>query len=295
MKIYIISKVFWFNFINKNMSEYWIEEDGDVQFADGDVGDYNHEGAAIEHIYGEFQEKIAALADKLGIEYEFNKWGEIDTEAVKETLVQIHELLTERKKRPMSSNQASSYTMRSIGANEEAFRILWGGSGAADYAMEHYGWIAVRSNNVEFYGWNQRKKEQIANGLQEILSSEGGWDNEEEEEEEEFSLTDNETGKHWYMTLAQLEAPETTAAFPTAYPNLQIATATYHPNSKFGRAMKAAATKLAPPSDENKDSKPVKSKEYPWKIDGRPDWRMNSESRWPGFYTWLERKKCELL
>lgn len=30
--------------------EYWIDENGDVDFADGDIGDRNHEGIVIDRV-----------------------------------------------------------------------------------------------------------------------------------------------------------------------------------------------------------------------------------------------------
>ena len=109
--------------------EYWIE-DGYVQFADGDIGDRNHEGYAIDAIFGQYGDAVADLAEKLGIEHEINTnyYDGPDTETISETLTRIYENLTERK-RPMSGPQANAYIMRGIHCNQDALQILTGGNG----------------------------------------------------------------------------------------------------------------------------------------------------------------------
>ena len=49
--------------------EYWIE-DGYVNFADGDIGDANHEMIAVSAICHQYKSSIENLADELDIEYD---------------------------------------------------------------------------------------------------------------------------------------------------------------------------------------------------------------------------------
>ena len=279
--------------------EYWVQ-DGYVQFADGDIGDYNHERYAIESIFGEFREKIAEFAEKLDIETEFSKWGdEPDTEAISDALTLIYEKLTERKKRPMSGEQASAYIMRSIGCNDDAYRILCGGSGGREYAMEHYGWMAIRGHNVEFYGWSRQRQKEVADAIREILDQEDYSAAEEVDPNDmDIWLEDHATGKTWSMTLAELEA-EPPLDFKTDYPEFgaEIDSSpfnkkfTYAPTSQVGVLMRGPNAA----SDENKDSAPQKGKEKPWNTAakkagiGTELWRGTSEGqKWPGFKQWLE-------
>ena len=61
----------WFEWGSPNeiRGEYWIQ-DGYVDFADGDVGDRNHEGIAIDAVMGSYAEEVASLAEELEVEHE---------------------------------------------------------------------------------------------------------------------------------------------------------------------------------------------------------------------------------
>lgn len=275
----------------KIRGEYWIE-DGHVQFADGDIGDYNHEGYAIMSVVGQYQDEIIDFAEKLRIENDKTRDGRIyepDSELTQELMTQIYEKLTERTKRPMDSSQAISYIMRTIGCNKDAYDILCGGGDGRMYAMEYYGWIAVRSNNVEFYGWDQQKKNQIANGIRDIINEEDYSASENlDPNEVELWLEDLKNKKTWETTLAELEEPEIKHSFKTAYPGFYPVTSKYNPNSKLGLLMRNKSDR-----EENKYVKPAKSAIKPWNVAaqkagvGSELWRGTSESNLE-FKNWLE-------
>ncbi|HEV3251223.1 MAG TPA: hypothetical protein VGZ71_09750, partial [Puia sp.] len=73
--------------------EWWIV-DGSTQFADANVGDYNHEGLAIEHVFHMFASNIIELAKEMEIDAsKAERYGEYDTEELSNILHQIHEKL----------------------------------------------------------------------------------------------------------------------------------------------------------------------------------------------------------
>ena len=76
--------------------EYWIY-DGNVDFADGDVGDYNHESIAMSHVFNKFANNISSLAEELDIEHEIEHYGELDTEAMSNLLQEIEDQLGENE------------------------------------------------------------------------------------------------------------------------------------------------------------------------------------------------------
>jgi hypothetical protein len=271
--------------------EYWIE-DGHVQFADGDVGDYNHEGYAIMAVVGQYQDEVVDFAEKLGIEDNKRRnYDEPNNLHTQELIVKIYEKLTERTKRPMDDSQARSYIMRSIGCNKDAYDILCGSGDGRMYAMEYYGWIAVRSNNVEFYGWDQQKKKQISNGIRDIIYEEDYSASENlDPNEVELWLEDLKNNKTWSTTLAELEEPEIKHSFKTSYPNFYPVNAKYNPNSKLGQLMARAKDKSD--REENKYVKPAKSVIKPWNVAAQKSgvgselWRGTSESNLE-FKNWL--------
>ena len=65
--------------------EYWIV-DGSVEFADGDVGDYNHEAIATNHVFQQWASSVQKIAEEYEIETEFETYGELNTEAVSEAI-----------------------------------------------------------------------------------------------------------------------------------------------------------------------------------------------------------------
>jgi hypothetical protein len=179
--------------------EYWING-GHVEFADGDVGDMNHEAIAGQHVLSEFVDNIQDLAKELGINRNLHRFGEIDAEEVKEALADIHEALHDK------IPNINQYMMQHIGCNEAAYDILWGGGDPREYVMEHEGWIAIRGMNIELFGYNEEKRKQLLWGLSEILGDEGIEDD-VPAEEIEFWLSDHKTNRSHHTTLAELEQP----------------------------------------------------------------------------------------
>jgi hypothetical protein len=279
----------------KLTGEYWVQ-DGFVQFADGDIGDLNHEGYVVQYVFGQYADDVQDLAEELDVDAKCTRYGEADEEAIQETLTRIYEKLTGEDRESdeddpnlMSGPEADAYIMKSLGCNEDAFEILSGHGDGRDYAMKHLGWIAIRSNNVQFYGWNTRRKEEIASAVHEIISQEDYRASEDlDPNEVELWLEDLATGKTWSTTLAELEQEEPVANFKTAYPDISHAgvTATYDPRSRWG-----ILSRNPKDSEENKYTKPAKSKNNPWNKAakkyglGSELWRGQSES----FKEWLFR------
>lgn len=239
--------------------EYWII-DGQVDFADGDIGDQNHESIAINHVHSQFASQVENLAEEIGINANTERHGEIDTEEINKIIDEIYEHFFEQGK--MSSKQILYFMMQKIGCNEEALNILRGGGDARLYVMVHDSWIAVRSNNIEFYGYDTTKQKEIANAIGNIL-----WEEGEEHfnpQEVDLSLYDHRNNKSWNTTLEELENPIIT-------PKLQqLPTTTYNrplPNPKD--------------EEENKYSNPAKSN-----LGKMTNWRGASECY--KFSNWLK-------
>ncbi len=243
--------------------EYWIQ-DGNVDFADGNIGDDNHESIAIRHIFYSYSDNVVSLAEELELETESDYEGYDggpDIEAISGLLQMIWEHLTSKG---MNKQQAEKHILEKLGVNKEAFQVLWGGGDARLYVMKYEGWIAVRENNVEVYGYDEKKKKHLINGIYDILGEENII-----AENVELSVYDYKTKKNWTTTLADLERP------PTLQTNTP-ATTTYNKNFIYNPK----------DSEENKYSNPAKSK-IPQQ---KPTWRGTSESRYISFLEWLTKK-----
>lgn len=183
--------------------EYWIQN-GNVDFADGDIGDRNHAMIAREHVCHQYSDDIINLANELGISTNFsNHYDSIDIEELERMLSAIEEKL---EKKGMNKKAIDQYIMQNIGCNREAYEILRGGGDERLYAMKYEGWIAVRGMNIELYGYDERKRQQLVHGLGEILDSEG-IDESIPPEELDFSIDDHKTNRSHSVTLAELEEP----------------------------------------------------------------------------------------
>ena len=258
--------------------------DGSVEFADGDVGDYNHEAIATNHVFQQWASSVQKIAEEYEIETEFETYGELNTEAVSEAIQEILEILEQNN----SEEQSNQILMNQLGIDQEAYLVLCGFGEAQTYVMKNEGWIAVRGENVDLYGYDRNKMQSLSSGIYEILESEGiEYEEIEQNDEYELAINDFKSGKSFYVTLMQLREPE-----PTLRPQQWI--------SNKGDSRHALGT--LPDEGENKYSygmynqniKPNVNKPNPWKdaavknkiMQPNQDmWRLNSES----FKQWFTR------
>lgn len=182
----------------KVRGEYWIV-DGRVDFADGDVGEQNHEMVALNSVASDHLESLADYAEELGIDASESRWTDEPFPTATELLGSVHSSLVGRG---IPSVQASTEIIRRLGINMEVYKMLGGGGDARLYVMREDGWIAVRSNNIELFGYDQSKKESLVSGLEDILDQEGV---EDSDEDVEFSLYDHRTKRSSDVTLADLK------------------------------------------------------------------------------------------
>jgi hypothetical protein len=246
----------------KIRGEYWISN-GQLQYADGDIGDYNHEYFAIQHIFSEYQSEIENLAENHNIEID-NFYGEVNHENLSELLHQIHDVLIEKES--ISEKEAWELIRKELGCNEKALAILLGGGDARLYVMEYENWIAVRSNNVELFGYDLKKQKEIVDGIYDILGEEG---EENGSKIIELSFYDHKTKRSWNSTLSDLENPSV------------VSRPQQMPQTTYNKPL------VIPTKDttENGDFSKNKSQVNPWKEKGF-DWRGTSET--VSFYRMLQ-------
>lgn len=251
--------------------EYWIQG-GQVDFADGDTGDRNHEMVAVDHVCSQHLSDIYGFAEELNLERLPSLWSMEDepASAVWSLMSLIQEKLSENSNGRMGEKEIWSEVAKRCGIDDETMAVMMQGSESTDprlYVMKKYGWIAVRSDNVELFGYDQRKAKELADGLEEILDQEGV---EEPDEEIDFSLYDHKTGRTSTVTLADIK--EGGGARPQTLPN-----------TTYNRPI------LAPPDR----SKPMGS-QSPRYMDLRTKNAMQTSEGNMGFRDWLS-ENCEPL
>lgn len=251
--------------------EYWIQ-DGHVEFADGDVGDRNHEGIATDSIYSQYEDEIVALASEHGVKVD-RSYGDYHPEDLTSALDEIEEILRDQG---MAEQAADAHMMQEIGCNKEAFDILRGGGDARLYAMKYENWIAVRGHNIELYGYDETKRRYLQNGINEILDNEGV-DEDVDPADIEFTMHDLKTNRSSYVSLQDIENPA-----PTMRTNQALL------------SVKKVTPSTNAASEENKGQVPTPSVKNKWTAaaqkagvigPGQDLWRNTSEGH--SFKTWL--------
>lgn len=192
----------------KITGEYWIESDGNGTYADGDEG---HDAIAIRHVLYKFGDKIVDVAESRGIDTsEISNYDGYDPTEIADLIDQIVGWATPQSRSLQAAGKAnpsadSAALMQAIGANIDAYKILRGFGNAPLYVMMYENWIAVRSMNIELYGYDERKRKILLNGLEDIFNQEGNY--EEDLSDLEFEIYDHKTNRASNLTFADIENP----------------------------------------------------------------------------------------
>ena len=150
--------------------EWWII-DGKASFADGDVGDYNHEAVAIEYAQSLVKDALQEdpiLSDVLPII--FGEQGDYENFDPIASRTSLNDWADDMQKSGMLTEEEADDIYETIvirtGIDHEildiAFRNL---EDARDYAIKKWGWIRVAGNNVETNTLTATDTNNIADGL----------------------------------------------------------------------------------------------------------------------------------
>jgi hypothetical protein len=254
--------------------EYWIN-DGYADFADGDVGDMNHEGKAIQYLAGKHVDNIINIAADLGVEldhYRNEEYPSGDIEEIRKNLidaVENKEIEWDLPDGVEASDSVDHYLQQQLGIGDEEYSTVLGYGAASLYCMEHEGWIAVRSNNVEFYGYDENKRKEIVRGIDDVLTQELI---EEPDEQIELYLYDYKTKRSWDATLAELR--NTSGVRPNTLPNTTYNTPFFLPTKNIGpkgsespRYVDAQTRSLASTSENvHESNNPRKAMKSRWSL-----------------------------
>lgn len=161
--------------------EYWII-DGSAIFADGDVGDMNHEAHVISHLSETF-------LNILGI-YEYNpsplKYME---DQIKDSLIQKNAIIKGDISEELFDNDPADFILNYCLKKHlkkfnndpkqltTAFFLAYGSStqtDARDYGMKYLGWIRVAGNNIQTWTLTQQDMDNISRGINSIIEEQLG-------------------------------------------------------------------------------------------------------------------------
>lgn len=193
--------------------EYWIA-DGSVEYADDDK---NHETIAVNYYASKHIDEIIHVANKLGVSLQGMRLTSsgrflVDSESPTEDAAAIRDrIISAIHSNEIEWNRTQgdvsygfdAYLKNVLKTDSEEYGCIFGGCDGRLMVMKREGWIAVRSNNIEFFGYNDSKRKEIVSGIEEILDQEGEIP-EEEEGSIELSLYDHKTKRSWDSTLDDL-------------------------------------------------------------------------------------------
>lgn len=182
--------------------EYWIFDHGSVEYCDGDIGDSTHESIALDHAQKEVIEKLGGSTDQFDTGVDWKGWKR----------QKIMEILQAKYGQDWQAhrNEGNSLLVDAAhqsGVTDELWEVADGHGDARDYAVENWGWKAVRGTSVDTWTFTRSDAAILADALGEVLDQEGDdYDDDEEAEEVTWDINVNSTNDRYDMTISELEA-----------------------------------------------------------------------------------------
>ena len=142
------------------IGEWWIDSYGQVMYADGDVGDMNHEAYVIDHVIGKY------IYDEFD-HGDWKDWEGFKKELAKEELEEQYdeEIASKLLLDPKQVETAYLKKLLEMGMTNEEYMIAEQMGDARKYGMEQLGWIRVAGNNIQTFNLTHDDLKRIADGL----------------------------------------------------------------------------------------------------------------------------------
>jgi hypothetical protein len=134
----------------ENMPGEWFLVEGKAEYAEGDIGEYNHEAIVRRNVLY----KLADAANDF-LDADIN----LDDKYIDETTL---EYIIGQQVEGASDPQA---VMDKMGITQKEVDVVLGRGNATDYGIEELGYVRVAGNNVELSGLTGSKMRDIADGL----------------------------------------------------------------------------------------------------------------------------------
>ena len=172
--------------------EYWITDTGEIEYADGDIGDYNHEMLVIQTVRYILLNAINADTD---FNTEFLDKDTFITAIINETETDeakkenIEEILTKKLE---ELNQTNIISHIPIALEKGDARY---------FAMQQLGWCWIKNNSATVWQINKESLNLIKNGISEILTDE----NDENIEEFNITISSAKTNRSYNINWIELE------------------------------------------------------------------------------------------
>lgn len=156
-------------FINeaKLRGEWWFQ-DGQAVFADGDVGDMNHENYVIEALSREILESLGADVSGEVV----GNFKEYKDEIFQEVGDQFNEDEKELWASELYQQALALFIKRTSPEIYEKWQYCYGNKDAREYALIHWGWQRVKGNVIQTQTLTTQDLSNIVRGLYDAYGSE---------------------------------------------------------------------------------------------------------------------------
>lgn len=146
--------------------EFWIDDDGQSMYADGDIGDIGHEGHVIQMVQSQY-------ADDQFTQGEWVDWDEFKQSLAKEVFQEQYEEAAGNPQKQQNLKQEfeddpeqfAIKGLRDNGMSDEEYAIAEGNGDAREFAMKNWGWKRLLHENVETWTLKSKDIQAIVSGL----------------------------------------------------------------------------------------------------------------------------------
>lgn len=180
----------------KLTGEYWIDESGQLTFADGDVGDSNHDRIALESA-------IQKVSDHFGLDDD-----EIEADGFSDILeAYLNEELPDWNENFKSAREAAWHLIETQSGGISNLTLMTACGETADarsVAIKEWGWISVQKNQIVMWENNPDKLAKLHEALGEAFFEDGVELKEEDEKEVDLNIFIASEQKTLLISMAEL-------------------------------------------------------------------------------------------
>jgi len=141
--------------------EWWITDGGEAIFADGDIGDCNHEGVVIDHL-------VPDLARLVDIEID----DDVDLQAFVEDFINLMDRRANENGTDIDveTDLVQTQLVELYDGNKDRTDMAWAcvfsySQDAREYACKYLGWIRVAGNTIQTQTLTRSQLRRLGDGL----------------------------------------------------------------------------------------------------------------------------------
>lgn len=192
--------------------EYWFDENGNTMYADGDVGDMNHEMHVEQMVTGSILNYFGLDMDEFR-SLELSEYYDDIKEELKGDLDLQDEDAVEEFEDSFDFDPKQfieDYIVKNFKEPREKISKMLYMRDAREYAIKEWNWSRVHGNNIEVNRLTKDQLNRVSSGIWSALDEEGSIFSDEEREiagQTDYYIS-TYTGKSYTIKLDDMDSPE---------------------------------------------------------------------------------------